>query len=239
MEKQAQHLSSHLGELKIRLLIWFGVFLASAVCAFMLRTTLLAGLTAPLRATGIDNLVFINLIEPLIMYVKIALVIGFVVSFPLLLWQIWCFLKPGLYTHERQNVWPYFLLMPICSVLGGAFFFSAVLPLALPFLVGFSSDALVPMPTLKAYVNFVTGCILAFAIAFNIPLLLLMLGQLNMLKAQDLRAYRRYMIVFWVILAALFTPPDPLSQLMLAAPLIAMYELVILIMAFQQRRSKV
>lgn len=238
-KESEQHLNTHLSELKLRLIIWFCTFISVAALTLTWRNTLLTLIIKPLRAAGVDNLVFLNLTEPLIVHVKLALVMGLIGSAPLLLWQIWCFLKPGLYKHERRALWPYFILMPLFSLVGGLFFFMVVLPLAIPFLIGFSSESLVAMPALKAYINFVTGCMLAFALAFNIPLVLLILGQLNILKADDLRKYRRYMIVFWVVLAALLTPPDPLSQLMLALPLVVLYEAVISIMAFQQRRMVV
>ncbi len=222
--------TAHLKELRNRLIISFSAIGAGFLISYAFAEKIFAILAAPLfRVIGPGNkLVYTGLPEAFVSYFKISLVIGIFIAFPVILHQVWRFLSPGLQGKERKNTL-IFIGSSTLLFFGGAIFgYFVILPLALNFLLGFAAQSLKPFITIKSYLVFASKALLAFGLAFEIPFFLVFLAKMDILTYQDLRARRKYYILLIFILAAVLTPPDVVSQVMLAVPLIILYEIGVL-----------
>lgn len=172
------------------------------------------------------ELVNLNVIEPFITKLKLSIAIGFAISFPLVAGQIYAFVAPGLYRHEKRAFLPFLSATPVLFIAGASLVYYVVMPLAWRFLLdvgqGFGS---VLQQTMSSYLSIVIQMILAFGISFQMPVLLVLLGKVGIVSSSGLRAFRKYAIVGIFAFAALVTPPDFISQVVLGLPMLALYEL--------------
>lgn len=159
-------------------------------------------------------------------------------GFPFLASQIYLFMAPGLYKHERRALIPYLIATPIFFVLGALMVYFTVLPMALHFFAGMETEEIKLMPRVSEYLGFAMTLILAFGICFQLPVVLTLLAQIDLVNVEMLKKGRRYAIVGILIVAALITPPDPISQIGLALPMYALYELAILSVRVVQKRRE-
>ncbi|MBO9587803.1 twin-arginine translocase subunit TatC [Devosia sp.] len=159
-------------------------------------------------------------------------------GFPFLASQIYLFMAPGLYKHERKALIPYLIATPVFFVLGALMVYFTVLPMALHFFAGMETEEIKLMPRVSEYLGFAMTLILAFGICFQLPVVLTLLAQIDLVNVEMLKKGRRYAIVGILIVAALITPPDPISQIGLALPMYALYELAILSVRFVQKRRE-
>ncbi len=217
---------SHLEELRRRLIVSLFFFFLAAILCYVYSRPLLGFLTRPLDTfSDSTNLFFRSPQEGFLLYIKTAALAGFVLSSPVFLTQTWLFLAPGLYGHEKKIV---FLIAAISLFffLTGVFFaYGVVIPWGLEFLLSFQTDRLKPLLEAGPYFSFLSAMILAFGLLFNVPVLVVGLVKLGVLSTASIRRARRGIIVFLFLLAAILTPsPDPLSQLILAVPLLVLFE---------------
>jgi sec-independent protein translocase protein TatC len=236
-----QPLISHLAELRKRLLYSLGaIFLLFPVC-YTHAETLYGFLVAPLKATGSQGLIYTALTEAFVTYLKIGLYASFMISFPLILVQVWKFIAPGLYTHEQKILRPFLLATPILFIAGAALAYYAIIPMAWKFFSSFQvgdAEGSLPIsltPKVSEYLSLVMTLLFAFGLSFQLPILLLILGLLGVVTPDLLRKGRRYAIVAILVVAAVITPPDIISQIGLAIPLYFLYEVSILLL----RRVKI
>jgi sec-independent protein translocase protein TatC len=240
----------HLAELRRRLMYCLIFFVISFAGCYLLAEPLLSILTRPLadalaainpiqpngQANGQPNrMITTGLAEAFLVRVKAAYYGALLCSLPLAGTQLWRFAAPGLYAEERRSLWPFLIASPILFCLGIAFAYFVVFPAAWHFFVSFQSmtgDSIGGLPVklepkLDQYLELVVHFMLAFGLCFQVPVVLLLLIRANILTVQDLRKRRRHAIVAAFVIAAVLTPPDVLSQLSLALPMILLYELSI------------
>jgi sec-independent protein translocase protein TatC len=233
-------LMEHLIELRKRL-VW--AMLSFGVCfvvCFAFSTPILNFLERPLAAAT-NHLIYTALPEIFFSQVKIAMFGGLCLGFPAIAAQLWIFVAPGLYKHERRAFLPFLLWTPVMFILGGAFVYYVMLPFAIRFFAGYQ---VVPSPgemgiqlqaKVSDYLDLVMTLIFAFGLTFQLPVLLSILGKVGIVTSKALRDMRRYAYVGLFGVAAVFTPPDAISMLSLAFPLVALYEISIFCVAMIER----
>ncbi len=220
----------HLQELRTRLL-WAFAFLGVAMLGiYIFKEALLDILIIPLTRGELapEDIVISSVTELFFVYLRITTWGGLFLTMPVLLFQIWRFIGPGLYSYEKRWVAPLLMAMPVLFYTGGLFSYFVVLPLALNFFLGFSQPGLTLLPNVSDYLKMLFNFGFAFGLAFNMPVLLVLMIKIGITSVAKLRAWRRFAIILIFIFSAIVTPPDPFSQLFLALPLIVLYELAII-----------
>lgn len=237
-------LLDHLIELRGRLLkcVW-ALLLTGAVC-FYFSDKLFAFLVHPLKEAfgdGGGRLVYTKLYEAFFVQVKVAIFGAFCLSFPIIANQLWAFVAPGLYAKEKRALLPFIIMTPVLFLMGASLAYYIVMPTAFHFFLQFQGNSggltVEALPSTDAYLTLVMQFILAFGISFLMPVLLMLLNRAGFVSRAQLIGLRRYMIVGSFILAAVLTPPDVVSQLMLAVPLLLLYEITIIAIWFTDRRQ--
>lgn len=232
---------SHLVELRTRLLRAVMVVLGVFVILFlypgpsaiydMLAQPMLASLPQGTRmiATGV--------ITPFMVPIKVTLLASFVLSLPVVLYQAWAFIAPGLYRHEQRLALPLILSSTFLFLLGMAFCYFVVFHTVFTFIAHFAPQSITPAPDIEAYVNFVMTMFIAFGVTFEVPIVVILLVKTGMVSVKKLREVRGYVVVGAFVIAAIVTPPDVLSQILLAAPLCLLYELGVLVASMLERKK--
>ncbi|MCA1749485.1 MAG: twin-arginine translocase subunit TatC [Parasphingopyxis sp.] len=238
-------LLDHLVELRNRLVWSVAAFAIAFGGCLYFATEIFEFLVRPLSAAfaeGEGRLVFTQLYEAFFVEIKVAVFGAFVIAFPIIANQIWLFVAPGLYKNERRAFLPFLLATPLLFTLGAALAYYVVMPTAFRFFLGYQGEIggleQEALPAVGNYLSLVMRFILAFGIAFLLPVLLLLLNRAGIVDRKQLAGARRYVIVGVFIVAAIFTPPDPITQLMLAIPLCLLFEITLLIIRFTERRRK-
>lgn len=238
-------LLDHLIELRSRLLKCVVALLAGFFLCFYFSDWLFAILVHPLKdafGPAGGKLVYTKLYEAFFVQVKVALFGSFFLSFPIIANQLWAFVAPGLYAKEKKALLPFLLATPVLFMAGASLAYFVVMPTAFHFFLqyqGTSSGLQVEaLPSADSYLGLVMQFVLAFGISFLLPVLLMLLNHAGLVTRQQLVGLRRYMIVLAFIVAAVITPPDVVSQLMLAVPLVLLYELALVAMWFTDRKRQ-
>jgi len=235
------HLTDHLEELRKRLLV---AIIAVAICtlaAYFFSEGLFRLLMVPLLAAmpAENGLIFTGLTETFFIYLKISLLAGFFMASPIVIYQIWSFTAPGLYAHEKKYVFPFVFFATFFFVGGALFGYYVVFPFGFKFFISFATDFIKPMPSVKEYFSFSVRLLFAFGIVFELPVVTAFLALLGLIKAQTLAAKRKYAILGAFVIAAILTPPDVVSQTMMALPVIVLYELSIWVAKICARKEQV
>jgi sec-independent protein translocase protein TatC len=225
-------LLDHLIELRSRLLWSFlALAIAFGVSIYFARP-ILAFLVQPLLASGQDKLIYTAIFEAFFVEIKVAFFAAAFFSFPVFATQLWRFVAPGLYAKEKRAFLPFLLATPILFTIGAAMAYYMAIPVALNYLLGFGGNVggveQQALPGVDNYLNFVMKFIFGFGISFLLPVLLMLLEKAGIITLAQLKGGRRYAIVGAFAIAAVLTPPDVVSQLLLAIPLCILYELAII-----------
>lgn len=232
-------LLDHLIELRRRLIYCvIGFFLAFAV-SFAFSTNIFQILILPFKwGTGTDvELITIKLLGFFLVKLKIAFFGALFITFPLIAIQIYRFVAPGLYSNERNAFRPYLIATPVFFLLGAALVYFFLLPVAIRFFYSLVADTGVQLlPDVEAYLDFVMMLILAFGLCFQLPVILTLLGQIGIVSYEQLKSGRKFAIVGVFVVAAVLTPPDPISQIAMAVPLMGLYEVAVQAVRFMENR---
>ncbi|HET9953432.1 MAG TPA: twin-arginine translocase subunit TatC [Polyangiaceae bacterium] len=239
----------HLEELRSRIIRMMLSFIGGAALAWIFRERLLAWLTEPfvqawssLPQGGKASLNFASPAALFISYVRLSAVAGLVFALPLILYQVWAFIAPGLYSREKRFALPFVVSSCVLFAAGGWFGWRFAFPAAFHYLLGFAGEVgqleVKPTVMVNEYIEFVTHMLLAFGFAAELPILVFFLSVAGLVTHRQLIKFFRYFVVLAFVISAVLTPPDPLSQLMLAVPLCALYGISILIaMLFGRKRE--
>lgn len=232
---------AHLGEFRKRLVASaIAVGIGFAIC-YAFSEELFQILAQPLKsnlAEG-ERLVFTNLPDMFFVYLKTAFVAGLLLSSPFIFYQIWMFIAPGLYRREKTLVLPFIFFSTLLFVGGGLFGYFVVFPFGFKFFLSFENEFLQALPSVKQYFSFSIKLLLAFGLVFELPVVLFFLARIGAVTPASLRKKRKYAILMCFVMGAILTPPDVITQFMMAVPLIVLYEVGIIAAMVAGKRKPV
>ena len=222
--------TSHLEELRRRLIICFIAVAVGFVASYGFKEQLFEILAHPLKlamAKG-DTLIYTNLPEAFFTYLKVAFLTGIGLASPVLIYQFWMFVAPGLYEKEKRLLLPIVFLSTLFFVGGALFGYFIVFPYGFQFFLGFATETIRPMPSMKEYMGFAAKLLLAFGLVFELPLVITFMARLGLVTVPFLKRNRKYAILLFFVGSAILTPPDVVTQIMMALPLMLLYEISII-----------
>ena len=240
-DQEKMPITSHLDELRKRLvrsLIAIGI--GMGIC-YNFKEKLLEIITAPLAGVLPKNsyMIYTGLTEAFFNYLKISFVAGLILASPIVLYQVWKFISPGLYQSEKKYVAPFVIVASVLFAAGVCFCYFLVLPPAFKFFTEFSTDFLKPMLTLKEYLSLSLKLLIVFGLMFEIPVVLFFLAKMGVITPVQLAKKRKYAVLIFFIAAAILTPtPDAFTQIMMAIPMIVLYEVGIIVIRLSIRPKK-
>lgn len=233
--------TEHLAELRKRLIrVFIALGVGFAVC-YLFKERLYHFLTIPLNAVlpPDSSMIFTSLPEAFFTYLKVAFFASIILTSPFTLYQMWRFISPGLYPSEKKYVAPFVIFSTIFFIGGSSFAYYLVFPLGFKFFIAFGTEHIKPMLSMKEYLSFSFKLLLAFGIIFELPVLMFFLGRIGMINSKTLITKRKYAILLIFILAALFTPPDVVTQILMALPLLLLYEVSIWVVKMGEKKAAV
>ncbi|PKM83701.1 MAG: twin-arginine translocase subunit TatC [Firmicutes bacterium HGW-Firmicutes-13] len=216
-------LTEHLTELRKRIVISLIAVILASIVTFTYVDIIRESITAPA-----GNLVFLTLAEAFMTNIKIALVSGCLLAFPVILFQVWSFVLPGLSPSERRFTILFVIASLFFFLTGVVFAYHVIIPISIKFFLGFATEDLMPMLSFNSYISYISGIIFAFGLVFQLPIAVFILAKLGLVSSDLLKKYRMYAVVVIFIVAAVITPPDVFSQILMALPMMLLYEISIL-----------
>ncbi len=231
---------AHLEELRKRLIICamaIGIgFAISYIFSKQLFSFLILPLTKVLPAES--RLIFTSLPEMFIAYIKVALIAGIILAIPIVFYELWMFLAPALYQREKGYVIPFVLFSSILFVAGSLFGYFIVFPYGFKFFISFATEDIQALPSVKQYFSFAIRLLFAFGVVFEMPVVVFFMTKIGLITPDSMKKFRKFAILCSFILSAILTPPDVATQIMMALPLIVLYEVSIIISQAVYRKKK-
>ena len=220
----------HLEELRNRLIKCFIAVGVGFVGSFGFKEKLFDILVKPLMDVmeAGDKLIFTGLPEAFFTYLKVSFLSGIMLASPVILYQFWMFVAPGLYEKERRLLVPIVILSSFFFIGGSLFGYFMVFPLGFKFFLSFATETIRPLPSMKEYLSFSAKLLLAFGLVFELPLVLTFLARLGVVSVSFLKKHRKYALLLFFVGAAILTPPDVITQILMALPLMILYEISII-----------
>jgi sec-independent protein translocase protein TatC len=233
-------LRPHLKELRKRLGISLAVIFIMFFICFSFWEPLLAWMIHPLNGVLPEgsHVIFTKLQEPFFTALKVSFFAALIISLPVIFWQFWLFVSPGLYEEEKKMVIPFVFFATFMFIAGAAFCYFVVIPIGFKFLVNFGSQLFTALPSIGEYVGFFTKLLFGFGIAFELPVITFFFAKLGLVDDKALIGFFRYAIIIIFAVSAVLTPPDVLTQFLMAGPLVVLYGLSILVARMVNPASK-
>ncbi|MBA4417784.1 MAG: twin-arginine translocase subunit TatC [Syntrophus sp. (in: bacteria)] len=222
---------SHLKELRDRLLVCIIALAIAFIFTYYFKEKVFEFLMQPFVKVmpAKSSFIFTGITEAFITYFKISFVMAIFATAPVILYEFWMFVAPGLYEKEKKYLYPFIILGSICFLSGALFCYFFVMPVMYKFFISYAADFIIPMPDLKSYMNLTLKTLIIFGLIFELPLVAFYLTKAGIINSKLLSSKRRYAILGIFILSAIISPPDLSSQLLMAIPMWGLYELSILI----------
>ena len=222
--------TGHLDELRKRLITCFIAIGIGFAASYAFKDKLFSILVNPLVSVmeAGDTLIFTGLPEAFFTYLKVALLSGIMLAAPVVIYQFWMFVAPGLYKKERRLLIPIVFLSSVFFIGGSLFGYFIVFPWGFKFFLGFATETIRPLPSMKEYLSFSAKLLLAFGLVFELPLVLTFLARIGIVSVDFLKKNRKYALLLFFAGAAILTPPDVVTQIMMALPLMVLYEISII-----------
>lgn len=238
-EDEKQPFLTHLEELRKRLIYCAIAVGAGFTVCYGFSEELFKILIDPLmeQLPGEDRLIFTNLPEMFFIYLKTAFISGILLTSPVIFYHIWMFIAPGLYKNEKQYIIPFIISSTVLFVGGGLFGYFIVFPFGFKFFLGYANDYIQALPSVKQYFSFAVKLLFAFGVVFELPVIIFFLSRMGIVTSDLLRKKRKYSILLTFALAAILTPPDVITQCMMAGPLIILYEIGIIIARLSEKQK--
>ncbi|QSI77935.1 MULTISPECIES: twin-arginine translocase subunit TatC [Niveibacterium] len=235
---QEESFISHLIELRTRLVRAAAAFLIVFLCLMPFASHIYDLLAAPMMQTLPQGtrMIATGVVTPFFVPIKVTMMAAFVVALPFILWQAWAFIAPGLYAHEKRLAAPLVIASTLLFLLGMAFCYFFVFRTVFTFITQFAPKSITPAPDIEQYLAFVMTMFLAFGMTFEVPVVVILLVKAGLVTVEKLKEIRSYVIVGAFVVAAVITPPDVTSQIMLAVPMCLLYEAGILVARFMSPR---
>ena len=230
----------HLEELRKRLVACAIAVGVGFVASYAFSERLFQVLILPLKAVmpAGERLIFTNLPEMFFTYLKVAFLSGILLVAPFIFYQLWMFVAPGLYRNEKKFVIPFVITSTILFVGGSLFGYFVVFPFGFKFFIGFSNEYVKALPSVKEYFSFAIKLLFAFGLVFELPVVIFFLTKMGIVTPEVLRKKRKYAILLTFVLGAILTPPDVITQCMMAVPLILLYEIGILVSVMARKKKE-
>ncbi len=240
MAEEKSPFTSHLDELRKRIIICIVAVAVGFLGSYFFAEQIFDILIKPLQAElpPDSTFIFTGLPEAFFVYLKLSLFGGILLASPVLLWEIWCFVAPGLYDQEKKYVYPFVVFSTVLFATGVSFGYFVVFPIAFKFFMGYSSEIIKPLPSIKEYLNFSCKLLFAFGVVFELPLFVLFLAKIGLVNEKMLRSKRKFAILGIFAVAAILTPPDVVSQILMASPLLVLYEISILVAKYFGKKEE-
>ena len=218
-------LKPHIADLRKRLTISTITVVVMFFACFSFYEPILEWMMAPVKhALPVGtSMIAVEIQETFFTAMKVAFFAGFIISLPVIFWQLWLFLAPGLYDHEKKLVVPFVFFATLMFLLGASFAYYIVVPIGFDFLIAFGNSVVSVLPSIGKYVGFFTKLLIGFGIAFELPVITFFLAKIGIVNDQMLKDFFRYAVVLIFIVSAILTPPDVISQVLMAAPLLILY----------------
>lgn len=231
MTDEKQPFLSHLKELRDRLVVCLVAVAIAFIATYYFKEKLFAVLMQPFIQVmpSKSSFIFTGITEAFITYFKISVVAALFVAAPVILYEFWMFVSPGLYEREKKYVYPFIFTGSLSFLAGALFCYFVVMPNIYRFFVSYAQDFVIPMPDLKNYMGLTLKLLIVFGVIFELPLVAFYLAKAGVINARMLRSKRRYAVLAVFIVSAIITPPDVVSMVLVALPLWGLYELGILI----------
>ncbi len=221
----------HIAELRKRLMIIGATIIVAFFACFTIYEPILNWMMVPVEAVLPEGsqMVAIEVQETFFTALKVAFFSGFLISLPVIFWQLWLFIAPGLYENEKKFVFPFVFFATLMFLIGASFAYYIVVPFGFDFLINFGSQVVTVMPSIGKYVGFFTKLLFGFGIAFELPVITFFLAMVGLVNDRMLKDFFKYAVILIFVLSALLTPPDVLTQFLMAGPLIILYGVSIMI----------
>lgn len=238
LDLRAQTLHEHLADLRTRIINCIFILLIATIACYSLSEHIFNFVRTPIMPYLPEGgLIFTGPMDKFLAHLKLSFLSGIIISCPLWLFQVWKFVAPGLYANEKKYMVSFITAGSVLFVLGAAFAYFFVLPMAFQFLMTFGGDVDKAMISIDQYMSFFTQMCLMFGVAFEMPLIIVILGMMGVISQSFLKNNRRYAIMFLSVIAAVITPPDIISMVMMLVPMIVLFEIGVFIVGTFEKKA--